>query len=42
MDPLENVMLDRSEKITYASSLLTGDEKEQLRLALLSNINVFS
>ena len=35
-------MLDEPEKFTYASSLLTNEEKEQLRLALLSNIDVFA
>ena len=42
MDPLEKIMLDESEKFTYASSLLTDDKKEQLRLVLLSNIDVFA
>ena len=42
MDPLEKVVLDRPEKFTYASSLLTDDKKEQLRLALLSNIDVLA
>ena len=42
MDPLEKVMLDKSEKFTYASSLLTYDEKEQLLLALLRNKDVFA
>ena len=42
MDPLENIMLDEPEKFTYASSLLTDDKKEQLRLVLLSNIDVFA
>ena len=41
MDPLENVVLDGSEKFTYVSSFLTDDEKERLRLSLLSNIDVF-
>ena len=35
-------MLDGVEKFTYAKSLLTDDEKEQLRLVLLSNIDVFT
>ena len=35
-------MLDEPEKFTYASSLLIDDKKEKLRLALLSNIDVFS
>ena len=30
MDSLEKVVLDGPEKFTYASSLLTDDEKEQL------------
>ena len=42
VNPLEKVMLDGLEKFTYASSLMTDDEKEQLRLALLSNIDVFA
>ena len=42
MDPLEKVMLDGLGKFTYASSLLSGDEKEQLRLVLLNNIDVFA
>ena len=42
MDPLEKVMLEELEKFTYVSSLLTNDEKEQLRLALLINIDVFA
>ena len=42
VDPLEKVMLDGPEKFAYANSLLIDDEKEQLRLALLSNIDVFT
>ena len=42
MDPLKKVMLDGSEKFTYANSLLSGDEKEQLRLVLLNNVDVFA
>ena len=42
MDPLEKVMLDGPKKFTYASSLMIDDEKEQLRLAPLSNIEVFT
>ena len=42
MDPLENVMLNGPEKFTYASSLLSDDEKEQLQLVLLNNVNVFA
>ena len=42
MDSLEKVMLDEPEQFNYASSLLTNDEKEQFRLTLLSNIDVFA
>ena len=42
VDPLEKVMLDGPEKFTYASSLMFGDEKEQLRLMLLNNVDVFT
>ena len=42
VDPLEKVMLDGSEKFTYANSLMSGDEKEQLRLVLLNNVDVFT
>ena len=42
MDPLEKVVLDGLEKFTYTNSLLTDEEKEQLRLMLLSNIDVFA
>ena len=42
MDPLEKVMSDEPKKFTYASSLLTDNEKEQLQLMLLNNINVFA
>ena len=42
MDPLEKVMLDGLEKFTYASSLLFGDKKEQLRLVLLNNVDVLA
>ena len=42
MDPLEIVMLDGPKKFTYAGSLLFDDEKEQLRLMLLNNIDVFA
>ena len=41
MDPLEKVMLDGLERFTYASSIMYSDEKEQLRLVLLSNVDVF-
>ena len=42
MDPLEIVTLDRPEKFTYVSSLLSNEEKEQLQLKLLNNIDVFT
>ena len=42
MDPLEKVTLDRSEKFTYVSSLLSNEEREQLQLILLNNIDVFA
>ena len=42
MDLIEKVMLDEPEKFTYDSSLLSGDEKEQSRLVLLNNVDVFS
>ena len=42
VDPLEKVMLDGPEKFTCASSLLSGDEKEQLRFILLNNVDVFT
>ena len=41
MDPLEKVTLDGLEKFTYVSSLLSNEEKGQLKLALLNNIDVF-
>ena len=42
MDPLEKVELDGLEKFTYVSSLLSDEERAQLRLSLLRNIDVFS
>ena len=42
MDPLEKVTLDKLEKFTYISSLLSNKEREQLRLMLLNNIDVFT
>ena len=41
MDPLEIVALDGPEKYTYASTLLSNEEKEQLRRVLLGNTYVF-
>ena len=42
MDPLEEVELDGPKKFTYVSSLLSNKEREQLRLTLLRNIDVFA
>ena len=42
MDPLEKVTLDGPEKFTYISSLLSNEEREQFRLMLLNNIDVFA
>ena len=42
MDPLESILLGGPDKHTYVSSLLSGEEKEQLRQVLLCNIDVFS
>ena len=42
MDPLEKVTLDELEKFTYVSSLLSNEEKEQVQLILLNNIDVFT
>ena len=41
MDPLEKVTLDGPKKFTYVSSLLSNEEREQLELVLLNNIDVF-
>ena len=41
MDPLEKVTLDGPKIFTYISSLLSNEEREQLRLMLLNNIDVF-
>ena len=42
VDPLEKVMLDLPEKFTYISSLMSNEEREQLRLMLLNDIDVFT
>ena len=42
MDPLEEVEFDGPEKFTYVSSLLSNEEREQLRLTLLRKIDVFA
>ena len=41
MDPLEKLTLDCPKKFTYVSSLLSNEEREQLQLILLNNIDVF-
>ena len=41
MDPLELILVGRPDKHTYVSSLLSKEEKEQLRQVLLDNIDVF-
>ena len=40
--PLEKVTLDGLEKFTYVSYLLSNEEREQLQLVLLNNIDVFA
>ena len=42
MDLLEEIELDESERFTYISSLMSNKEKEQVRLSLLHNIDVFA
>ena len=42
MDPLETVVLDGLEKFPYVSTLLSNEEKEQLRRTLLGNADVFA
>ena len=42
VDPLEKVTLDEPEKFTYIGSLMSNEEREQLRLMLLNNVNVFA
>ena len=42
MDPLEVVALDGPEKLSYASTLLSSKEKEQLRHVLVGNVDIFS
>ena len=42
MDPMESLLLGRPGKHTYVSSLLSEEEKEQLRQVLLDNIDVFA
>ena len=42
MDPLEPLPVGGSDKFTYVSSLLSGEEREQLQRVLLSNADVFA
>ena len=42
MDPLEEVKLYGPKKFIYISSLLSNEEREQLRLTLLHNVDVFA
>ena len=42
MDPLESLLLGRSGKHKYVSSLLLEEEKEQLQQVFLDNIDVFA
>ena len=42
MDPLETIALDRPEKFTYISTLLSSKEKKQLQHVLLGNADVFA
>ena len=42
VDPLEEIELDGLERFTYFSSLLSSEERKQVRLTLLCNIDVFS
>ena len=41
VDPLDKVTLDEPEKFTYIGSLMSNEEREQLRLMRLNNVNVF-
>ena len=42
MDPLEEINLDEPKRFTYVSSLLSSEEREQVQLTLLRNIDVFA
>ena len=42
MDPLEEISLDEPKRFTYVSSLLSSEEREQVQLTLLRNIDVFA
>ena len=42
VDPVETIALNRLEKFTYVSTLLSSEEKEQLQHVLLRNTDVFA
>ena len=42
VDPPEKVTLDGAKKFTYVSSLLSNEERLQLQLVILSNIDAFA
>ena len=42
MEPLEEIELDRLERFPYVSSLFSNEEREQVQLTLLCNIDVFA
>ena len=42
VDPLETIALDGPKKLTYVNTLLSNEEKEQLRHVLLGNADVFT
>ena len=42
VDPLESLTLDKPNKSTYVSSLLSSREKEQIQQVLFRNMDVFA
>ena len=42
VDPLESIFLDKLDKTTYVSSLLSSGEKEQIQQVMLRNMDVFA
>ena len=42
MDLLEKVTLDRPKNFTYISSLLSNEERKQIRFMLLNDMDVFA
>ena len=42
MDPLEEIEFDGLEWFIYFSSLMSNEEREQVQLTLLRNIDVFA